>query len=134
MEKKCTLGYSTTPCKKIWNNCLDLQMRPIFQFIGLSRRDLPFINPKQQNLRIISGGIGGASWTLWTPKIMYNDYIYFYVMYRTSIMMIIKKSKFTQTWGKFFEIDMYSSKIKNWNCQKVQAVTQNLILCWSWVA
>ena len=112
MGKKCALGYSTTPCKKIWNNCLDLQIRPIFRFIGLSRRHLPFINSKQQNLQTILGAIGGAFWTPWAHKIMYNDYTYFYLMYRTSIMMIIEKSKFTQMWGKFFEIDMYWSKSK----------------------
>ena len=73
MEKMCALGYSITSCKKIWNNCLDLQIRPIFQFIGLPRRDLPFNRSKQQNSRTISGAIGGASrgpWPPWAPKII----------------------------------------------------------------
>ena len=71
MGKKSALGYSTTPCKKIWNNCLDLQIRPIFRFIGLSRRHLPINRSKQQNLRTISGGFGGAFWTPYAPKIIY---------------------------------------------------------------
>ena len=80
MEKMCALGYSTTPCKKIWNNCLDLQTKPIFRFIGISRRDLPFINKKQQNLRTISGDIGGALWTPLTPKITYINYITLFIV------------------------------------------------------
>ena len=60
MKKMCALDYSTTPCKKIWNNCLDLQTKPIFRFIGLPPRDLPIDLRKQQNLRTISGAIGGV--------------------------------------------------------------------------
>ena len=46
------------------------------------------------------------------PKFIYDDYTYFYVICRTTIMMIIKKNKFNQTWDKFFEIDMYWQKSK----------------------
>ena len=71
MGKMYALGYLTPTCFWILDNCLDLWIKPIFWFIGLLRSDLLFINSKQQNLRTISEGIGGASRDPWTRKIIY---------------------------------------------------------------
>ena len=54
--------------KEFLKSCYGLQMRPIFHFIGPSRRESPFSESKQQNLRTLIRDARGARGCPGVPK------------------------------------------------------------------